>query len=139
MVRVLLAVAHSSLRATLEECLVQGGEMSCGTAATSEELWSRLSHDEWDVLVLDLRLPEQTKRATVHTLHARYPDLPILVLSLSRAVPFGRWQEAGARGFLAKAKLSTELIEAVRVISRGGKYFREEEGQQEGEGGERIP
>jgi len=123
MVRVLLAVAHSSLRATLEECLMQGGEMSCDTAATPEELWRRLSQNTWDVLILDLRLPEQTKRATVHTLHKRYPDLPILVLSLNLAVPFGRWQEAGARGFLAKAKLSTELIEAVRVISQGGNYF----------------
>ena len=61
MVRGLLAVAHSSLRATLEECLMQEGKMSCGRAATPEKLWSRLSQDEWDVLILDLRLPEQTK------------------------------------------------------------------------------
>ena len=64
MVRVLLAVAHSSLRATLEECLMQGGEMSCDTAATPEELWRRLSQNTWDVLILDLRLPDQPKRAT---------------------------------------------------------------------------
>jgi DNA-binding NarL/FixJ family response regulator len=139
MVRVLLAVAHSSLRATLEECLMQGGEMSCDTAATPEELWSRLSQDTWDLLILDLRLPEQTKRATVRTLHERYPDLPILVLSLNIAVPFSRWQEAGAAGFLAKAKLSTELIEAVRVISRGGEYFSEDENDHEGEGEEKTP
>jgi DNA-binding NarL/FixJ family response regulator len=123
MARVLLAVAHSSVRATLEECLMQEEEMSCVTAATPEELWNRLSQDEWDVLILDLRLPEQTKRATVRTLHERYPDLPILVLSLNLVVPFDRWQEAGARGFLPKAKLSTELIGAVRVISQGGNYF----------------
>ena len=134
MVRVLLAVAHSSLRATLEECL-QGGEMSCATAATPEELWSRLSQNTWDVLILDLRLPEQTKRATVYTLHERYPELPILVLSLNLAVPFGRWQEAGARGFLAKAKLSTELIEAVRAISQGGNYFSKDAH----DGEEKIP
>jgi Response regulator containing a CheY-like receiver domain and an HTH DNA-binding domain len=137
MVRVLLAVAHSSLRAALEECLMRRGEMSCDTAATPEELWNRLSQNTWDVLILDLRLPEQTKRATVHTLHERYPDLPILVLSLNLAVPFSRWQEAGARGFLAKAKLSTELIEAVRIISQGGKYFPEDE--HEGEREEKIP
>lgn len=102
MVRVLLAVAHSSLRATLEGCLMQEGEMSCGTAATPEELWSTLSQDEWDVLILDLRLPEQTKLASVRMLHERYPDLPILVLSLNLVVPFGRWQEIGARGFLPR-------------------------------------
>jgi two-component system, NarL family, invasion response regulator UvrY len=135
MVRVLLAVAHSSLRVTLEECLIHGGEISCDTAATPEELWRRLSQDEWDVLILDLRLPEQTKRATVRMLHERYPNLPILVLSLNLAVPFGRWQEVGARGFLAKAKLSTERIEAVRVISQGGNYFSKDEH----DGEEKIP
>ena len=109
--------------------------MSCDTATTPEELWSRLSQNTWDVLILDLRLPEQTKRATVHTLHERYPELPILVLSLNLAVPFSRWQEAGARGFLAKAKLNTELIEAVRVICQGGNYFSKDAH----DGEEKIP
>lgn len=127
MVRVLLAVVHSNLRAALGECLTQAGEVSWGKAATPEELWSRLRHEQWDVLILDLRLPEQTKLQTVRTVHEVYPTLPILVLSLDLVIPPGRWQKAGARGLLSKTKLSTELIEAVRVVSRGGKYFSEEE------------
>jgi DNA-binding NarL/FixJ family response regulator len=130
-VRVLLAVAHSNLRAALDECLVHGGELSCGTAATPEELWSRLRHEQWDVLILDLRLPEQTKLQTVRTVHEVYPTLPILVLSLDIVIPPHRWQEAGARGLLSKTKLSTQLIEVVRVISRGGKYFSDEENEGE--------
>ncbi len=131
MVKVLLAVAHSNLRAALAECLTQAGEVSCGKAAIPEELWSRLRHEQWDVLLLDLRLPEQTKLQMVRTVHGVYPTLPILVLSLDLVIPPGRWQEAGARGLLSKTKLSTDLIEAVRVMSRGRKYFPEE--QHEGE------
>jgi len=125
MVRVLLAVAHSSLRAALEECLIPWEDVSCGTAATAEELWDRLSRDPWDVMILDLRLPEQTKVETVQSLHSAYPNLSILVISLSLGVPLHRWHEAGARGFVAKANLSTELIDAVKVLSRGGDYFPE--------------
>jgi len=33
----------------------------------------------------------------------------------------------GRPGFVSKARLSTELIEAVKVISQGGKYFSDEE------------
>jgi two-component system, NarL family, response regulator EvgA len=128
MVRVLLAVAHSTLRAALEECLIPEEDVSCGTAATAEELWDRLSRVPWDVIILDLRLPEQTKVESVQRLHATYPNLPILVISLSLGVPLHRWQEAGARGFVAKANLSTELIEAVRVLGRGGNYFPEASG-----------
>ena len=41
-------------------------------------------------------------------------------------IPAEYWQDAGASGFVPKAKLSTELIEAVKVISEGGKYFSSE-------------
>jgi DNA-binding NtrC family response regulator len=74
-----------------------GRRCLAGTAATPEELWSTLSQDEWDVLILDLRLPEQTKLASVRMLHERYPDLPILVLSLNLVVPLAvgkRWARA---------------------------------------------
>jgi two-component system, NarL family, invasion response regulator UvrY len=125
MVRVLLAVAHLRFRTALEEYLAHGGEVSCEAVPTSEELWARLWDDEWDILILDLHLPGQTKLETVHTVHELYPNLPILVLSLSLGVPAWRWQDAGARGILSKAKLAAELIEAVRVVSRGGKYFSE--------------
>ncbi len=103
----------------------------CSTADTSEEVWSRLRHEEWDVLILDLRLPEQTKLATVRTLHEVYPDLPILVISFAKGIAPRHWQDAGASGFLSKAKLSTELTEAVRVVSRGGKYLFEDQDARE--------
>jgi two-component system invasion response regulator UvrY len=131
MVRVLLAEAHSHLRAALHEYLVHGGEVVCDTADTSEEVWSRLRHEEWDVLILDLRLPEQTKLETVRTLHEVYPKLPILVISFAKDIVPRHWQDAGASGFLSKAKLSTELSEAVKVVSRGGKYFSQDEDERE--------
>jgi DNA-binding NarL/FixJ family response regulator len=131
MVHVLLAEAHPNLRVALHEYLIHGGEVVCGTADTSEEVWNRLRHEEWDVLILDLRLPEQTKLETVRTLHEVYPKLPILVISFAKDIAPRHWQDAGASGFLSKAKLSTELSEAVEVVSRGGKYFFEDEDERE--------
>ena len=125
MVRVLLAVAHPSLRAALEECLMPLADVSCGMAATAEELWDRLSRIPWDVVILGLRLPDRTKFETVQRLHELHPNLPILVISLSRGVSPRRWQDAGARGFVAKGDLSSQLVEAIRVISCGGNYFPE--------------
>jgi hypothetical protein len=69
-------------------------------------------------------LPEQTKLQTVRTVHEFYPGLPILAISLSVGIGPKHWQEAGASGFVSKAKLGTELIDAVRVISRGRTNFR---------------
>jgi DNA-binding NarL/FixJ family response regulator len=122
---VLIAVMHQLLRAALLE-YCGDGEILCGEAASVEELWDQLRLHEWDVLILDLCFPEQSKLQTLRTLHSRYPNLPILAIAFATDIPSRYWQDAGASGFVSKAKLSTDLIEAVRVISQGGKYFSSE-------------
>lgn len=122
MLRVLLAVMHPLLRAALVEYLGVG-EVLCGEAATAEELWDQLRLHEWDVLILDLCSPQYTKLQTVRTVHGRYPNLPILAISFATDIPVHCWQDAGASGFVSKAKLAEEFIEAVRIISQGRKYF----------------
>jgi len=125
MVSVLLAVRHHSLRAALLEHL-RANTFACEEAASAEDLWARLRRQENEILVLDLCLPQHTKLQTVRTIQGRYPNLPILVVSFAIDIPTRLWQDAGASGFVAKASLSTELIEAVKVISEGGKYFSSE-------------
>jgi two-component system, NarL family, invasion response regulator UvrY len=124
MVRVLLAVTHDLLRAALLDYL-GGGRFVCQEVESAEALWSQLLQPEWDALILDLCLPQHTKLNTVRTVHDRYPNLPILVISFTADVPGRYWQDAGASGFVSKATLGTELIEAVKVVSQGGKYFSE--------------
>jgi DNA-binding NarL/FixJ family response regulator len=98
----------------------------CEEAGSAEELWDQLWHHQWDVVILDLCLPSHTKLQTVRTLHGRYPNLPILAVSFAADIPTRNWQDAGASRFVSKAKLGAELVEAVRVISQGGKYFSDE-------------
>jgi two-component system, NarL family, response regulator NreC len=124
MVRVVLAVTHALLRAALLDYLGVA-EFVCQEVESAEALWGQLLHHEWDVLLLDLCLPQQTKLNTVRTLHHHYPNLPILVISFTTDVPGWYWQDAGASGFVSKATLDTELIEAIKVVSQGGKYFSE--------------
>lgn len=125
MVRALLAIAHPLLRAALLEYL-GAGEVLCEEADSVKDLWDQLCHHPWDVLILDCCLPQQTKLQTVRTLHGRYPTLPILVISFAVDIPATYWQAAGASGLVSKAKLSTELIDAVKRISEGGTYFSSE-------------
>ena len=130
MVRILLAVTHTLFRAALQDYLLLPDEFFCGEAATSDELWSQLGSQHWHVLILDMCLPDRTKLQTVRTVHDLYPQIPILAVSFSVAIETKYWQDAGASGFVSKAKLSTDLIEAVRVVSRGGKYFTDEGGME---------
>src|SRR5688572_10034222 len=125
MVHVLLAVSHRLLRAALLEYL-RAAKVLCEEATSAEELWDQLRHHEWDVLILDLCLPQHTKLQALRTVHGRYPNLPILAISFAADIPSRYWQDAGASGFVSKAKLGDELFEAVRVINEGGNYFPNE-------------
>lgn len=117
---------HASTSSCRLTGILGAGEVLCEEAASVEELWDQLRLHEWDVLILDLSFPEHTKLQTVRTVHGRYPNLPILAISFAVDVAAKYWQDAGASGFVSKARLSTQLIEAVQVISQGGKYFSDE-------------
>lgn len=130
MIRVLLAESHSKLRTALLEYLIDGGTVACDMADTPEKVWSRLRHEQWDILILDIRLPGQTKLESVRALHEAYPKLPILVISFAKDMAPRHWQDAGASGFLCKANLSAELSEAVGHVSGGGKYFSQDDGEE---------
>jgi DNA-binding NarL/FixJ family response regulator len=122
MVCALLAVMHPLLRTTLLD-YCEAEEVLCGEAATAEDLWGELQRHEWDVLVLDLCLPQHTRLQTVRAIHGRYPNLAIVAISLAVDIPTRCWKDAGASGFVSKTKLGAELVEAVKVISQGGLYF----------------
>jgi DNA-binding NarL/FixJ family response regulator len=122
MVRVLLAVMHPLLRAALVEYL-GAGDLLCDEAASPAELWDRLQLGIWDVLILDLHLPQQNKLQTLQVVHQHYPTLPILTMSFADDIPVHRWRDAGASAFVSKTKLGEKLLEAVRVLSQGGTYF----------------
>lgn len=122
MVRVLLAVTHALLRATLLDYVGAGGFV-CVEVGSEEALWDQLRLYEWDILILDLRLPQHTKLQTLRMVHGRYPTLPILAVSFAADIPSRYWEDAGASGLVFKANLATDLIEAVKVVSQGGKYF----------------
>lgn len=122
MLRVLLAVTHALLRAALLDYL-GAGEYVCVEVGSMEALWDQLRHHEWDSLIFDLSLSQYTKLQTLQAVHNRYPNLPILALSFTADIPLSSWQKAGASGLVFKANLAAELMEAVQVVSHGGKYF----------------
>ncbi|WP_447979007.1 hypothetical protein [Candidatus Nitrospira bockiana] len=122
-IRVLLASALPRLRAAVTELLVEGTDLSTAVvAAGSEDLLEKAAVCGVDLLILDLRFPNTTKRQTVKVLKDRL-GIPILVLSLSPVVSSSRWREAGASGHLDKRLLADHLVPAVRAISRGRHYF----------------
>lgn len=92
-----------------------------GAFASMEEALARLDWDPPDVVLLDVKLPGMSGIEGVKRLHARSPQLPILMLTVydDNEKVF----EAicsGACGYLLKDTKAERLLEAIREVRDGG-------------------
>ena len=83
-----------------------------GTLASALE---RLATREFDVVLLDLTLPDSPKESTFRAIISRAPNLPIVIVSGSDDEEFAmQTMQAGAQDYLVKGDISLSLL--VRVI-----------------------
>jgi len=76
-----------------------------------------------DLVLLDLTLTSSQGLETLRRFRARFPDIPVLVVSASEER--GRIDAclaAGARGYIAKTSAVVGLPEAMKAITSGGRY-----------------
>ena len=78
----------------------------------------------WDIVILDLTLPDGSGLDVLKQLREMQARVPVLVLSMHAAEQFARRAvAAGAAGYLTKESADAELVAAVNRLLRGGRYF----------------
>ncbi len=76
-----------------------------------------------DVVVLDLRMPEQNGIETIRKLREEFGDVRILVFSnYASGEDVFQALKAGASGFVVKEMSLERLLEAIRKVHAGGQY-----------------
>jgi DNA-binding NarL/FixJ family response regulator len=120
-IRVLIADDHPAVRAGLAAVILAENDLLvAGQADTGEQAIALYREHRPDVVLMDLRMPvlggvEATLRIT-----AEFPDARILALtSYQGDADVRRALDAGARGYLLKHMLMTEVIAAVRAVAHG--------------------
>ncbi|MGE3842473.1 MAG: response regulator [Vicinamibacterales bacterium] len=77
----------------------------------------------WDIVVLDISLPDRDGLDALKEIKRAKPDVPVLMLSLYPEGQYARRAlRAGASGYLTKDSAPEELTIAIRRILRGGRY-----------------
>ena len=124
MTRILLADDHDVVRQGLKQILMEAmPETAFGDASSGKEALRRASTEPWDVVVLDVSLPDRSGLDVLKELHRDLPALPILVLSMHSEEQFAvRVLRAGAAGYVTKKAAARELVTAVKKVLAGGKY-----------------
>lgn len=119
--RILLADDHAVLRAGLRLLLNGQPDMEvCGEAADGDETLRKVRELRPDVVLMDLRMPGMDGIEATRQITALMPEVKVLVLSMYDDVDYlERALAAGAAGYALKRSADTELLAAIRSVSRG--------------------
>ena len=124
MIKILSADDHAIVRQGLKQILSHNQQMEvAGEASTAKELFEKLADSRWDVLMLDISLPDQSGVEVLGRIRELYPAMPVLVLSVHDDVQYAvRMLEQGAVGYLTKESAPQELLVALNKVLNGEKY-----------------
>lgn len=123
MIRVLLADDQQLIRAGFRALVESEPDMTVvAEAATGAEVLVRLRETPVDVVLMDIRMPEQdglaaTERIVADPALAGVRVIVVTTFELDEYVE--RAVRAGASGFLVKDAEPTDLIRAIRVVAAG--------------------
>jgi DNA-binding NarL/FixJ family response regulator len=125
-VRVLLVDDHVIVREGLRRLLGTAADCDIREAATAPEALALARSERFDLVVLDLNMPELGGLELLRRLRQLAPH-PILVFSMhAELVYVTRAMEAGAQGYLSKNAAPEEILAAVRRVAAGGRYVESE-------------
>ncbi len=124
MIRVLIADDHPIIRRRLHQALEEACDIVvAGEASNKQEVLKEVAHNHYDVVLLDISMPGHGGMEILHQLHHDKPGLHVLILSnYSEEQYIRRALREGASGYLAKVRVSEELIPAIRQVACGKKY-----------------
>jgi DNA-binding NarL/FixJ family response regulator len=123
-IRILIADDHVIVRAGLKQFIADQPDMQVtGEAATGSEAIALVRAAEFDIVLLDISMPDKNGIDTLKTLRQTRPELPVLMLSGYAEEQYAvSLLRAGAAGYLNKEAASTQLVDAIRTVVLGRKF-----------------
>ena len=125
MIHLLLAEDHAIMRAGLKQLFALVDDIRvAGEAASGAQAMEFLRTAQVDLVLLDMGMPGIAGADLITRLHARYPKLPILVLSMHNEPQIARRAlRAGAGGYVTKDSEPELLLAAIRKVAAGGRFI----------------
>jgi DNA-binding NarL/FixJ family response regulator len=127
LLEVLIVDDHPMVREGLAGILARHDIRITGLAATGREAIEMFTAHPPDVMLLDLRLPDQNGLQVIRTLMKTHPSARIVVLSSSQGdASIYEALSAGASGYLLKGIDGVTLAEQLRHVAAGGRCLSPE-------------
>ena len=128
MKNVLLVDDHDIVRQGLKNLIELEPDIRVtGEAASGSEALKLVRANKYDIIVLDISMPDKNGVDTMHDLKHIAPDLPVLILSGYAEAQYAlNLIRSGCKGYLSKGADSSEIIKAIKTIANGKRYISAE-------------
>ena len=94
------------------------------TASSGNEALGLAKKNSPDVVLMDISMPELNGIETTSRMHSENPGVKVIALTMHNDKGMiNKMLMAGASGYVLKNTSQKELIEAIKKVSGGGKYF----------------
>jgi len=128
MIKVLIADDHALIRKGLKQLLDDTDDMRVtGEAENGMQAIRMVEETAFDVVLLDISMPDKHGIEVLKQLKINRPQLPVLMLSMHPEEQYAlRSMKAGASGYLNKQSAPLQLVTAIRQVASGKKYISTE-------------
>lgn len=121
--RILVVDDHELIRVGIRRILVEGLAAKVTEAADARTALELVRSKRWDLVILDLSLPDSDGLEVLKQMKVLQPATPVLVLTILPEEQVAlRVFRAGADGFLPKGSAARDLLAAAQMVLGGGKY-----------------
>ncbi|ARU31511.1 DNA-binding response regulator [Sulfuriferula sp. AH1] len=124
-IRVFIVDDHAIVREGLKQILADTPDLVvAGDAETGHEAIKLARQGKYDILLLDISMPDRSGIEVLKQIKKEAPDIAVLMLSMHREDQYAiRSLKAGAAGYLNKQSAPAELVVAIREVIAGRKYI----------------
>lgn len=124
MLKILLADDHAVVRGGIRKFLEATSDIEIvAEATTGAEALALVRERDWDVMLLDISLPDLDGIEVLKRVKRERPALPVLIFSMYSeddfAVPAF---DAGASGYLTKDSHPSQILTAIQTVASGASY-----------------
>lgn len=130
-IKVIIVDDHDILREGLKQILEETHDIEViAEGENAAEVVKLASTHEFDVMLLDISLPDRNGIEALKQIKKANPRNAVLMLSMYREDHYAvRSLKAGASGYLSKQKAAAELVDAIHAVAKGKKYITPEVAQ----------
>ncbi len=122
--RILIVDDHAVVRSGLRQFLETAGEFDvAGEAARGTAALELVASGSWDVVLLDITLPDLNGLEVLKRIKEMRPQLPVLIFSMHAEDAFAMSAlNSRASGYLNKDSPPSQILTAIRTVAEGNRY-----------------